>query len=102
MYIFIVNYITNIYIYLVFNVHATIYVNTCLKYCFHFVIFAYYICIIKLPVCALYNLDSLETYFYIVKCRLTGVFISFLISAQNIDCGYSLEPPQCSCSKEHF
>ena len=65
------------HIHLVFNVHATIYVNTCLKYCFHFVIFAYNICIIKLPVCALYDLDSLETNFYIVKLRFTGVFIRF-------------------------
>ena len=27
------------------------------------------------------------------KIVATGVYIIFLISAQNIDCGYSLEPP---------
>ena len=29
-----------------------------------------------------------------VKLGFTGVNIIFLISAQNIDCGYSLEPPR--------
>ena len=38
--------------------------------------------------------DPLKPFFYIVKLGFTGVYISFLISAQNIDCGYSLEPPQ--------
>ena len=42
----------------------------------------------------LYNFDPLKTHFYIVKLGFTGVYIIFLISAQNIDCGYSLEPPQ--------
>ena len=32
-------------------------------------------------------------YFYTVKLGFTGVYIIFLISAQNIDCGHSLEPP---------
>ena len=31
----------------------------------------------------------------------TGVYIIFLISAKNIDCGYSLEPPRRGGSKEH-
>ena len=39
------------------------------------------------------NLDPLKLVFYIVKLGLTGVYIIFLISAQNIDYGYSLEPP---------
>ena len=30
--------------------------------------------------------------YYIVKLGFTGVYIIFLISAKNIDCGYSLEP----------
>ena len=34
-----------------------------------------------------------EPHFYIVKLGFTGVYIIFLISAQNIDCGYTLEPP---------
>ena len=41
----------------------------------------------------IYNFDPLKPYFYIVKLGFTGVYIIFLISAQNIDCGYSLEPP---------
>ena len=30
--------------------------------------------------------------FYTVELGFTGVYINFLISAQNKDCGYSLEP----------
>ena len=41
----------------------------------------------------LYNFDPIKPPFYIVKLGFTGVYIIFLISAQNIDCGYSLEPP---------
>ena len=48
----------------------------------------------------LYNFDPLKLHFYIVKwvCR---VYIIFLISAQNIDCGYSLEPPRRGGSNEY-
>ena len=35
----------------------------------------------------LYNSDPLKPHFYIVKLGFTGVYIIFLISAQNIDCG---------------
>ena len=42
----------------------------------------------------LYNFDPLKHHFYIVKVGFTGVYIIFLFSAQNIDCGYSLEPPR--------
>ena len=42
----------------------------------------------------LYNVDPLKPHFYIVKLGFTGVYIILLISAQNIDCGYSLEPPR--------
>ena len=42
----------------------------------------------------LYNTDPLKPHFYIVKLGFRGVYIIFLISAQNIDCGYSLEPPR--------
>ena len=42
----------------------------------------------------LYNFDPLKPHFYIVKLGFTGVYIIFLISAQNIDCGYSLELPR--------
>ena len=40
----------------------------------------------------LYNFDLLKPHFYIAKLGFTGVNIIFLISAQNIDCVYSLEP----------
>ena len=49
----------------------------------------------------LYNFDTLKPHFYIVKLGFTGVNIIFLISAQNIDCGYSLEPPRRGGSNEY-
>ena len=49
----------------------------------------------------LYNFEPLKPHFYIVKLRFTGVYIIFLISAQNIDCGYSLEPPRRGGSNEY-
>ena len=42
----------------------------------------------------LYNFDRLKPRFYFVKLGFTGVYIIFHISGQNIDCGYSLEPPR--------
>ena len=48
----------------------------------------------------LYNFNPLEPHFYIVKLGFTGVYI-FLISAKNIDCGYSLEPPRRGGSNEY-
>ena len=35
------------------------------------------------------------------KLGLTGVYIIFPFSAQNIDCGYSLEPPRRGGSNEY-
>ena len=49
----------------------------------------------------LYNFDPLKPHFYTVKLGFTGVYIIFLISAQNIDCGYSLEPPRRGGSNEY-
>ena len=49
----------------------------------------------------LYYVDPLQPHFYIAKLGFTGLHINFLISAQNIDCGYSLEPPQRGGSKEY-
>ena len=49
----------------------------------------------------LYNFDPLNPHFYIVKLGFTGVYIIFLIPAQNIDCGYSLEPPRQGGSNEY-
>ena len=45
----------------------------------------------------LYSFDPLKPHCYIVKLGFTGVYIIFLITAQNIDCGYSLEPPRRDC-----
>ena len=47
------------------------------------------------------NFDPLKPHFYIVKLGFTGVYIIFLISAKNIDCGYSLEPPRRGGSNEY-
>ena len=49
----------------------------------------------------LYNFDPLQPHFYIVKLGFTGVYIIFLISAQKINCGYSLEPPHRGGSNEY-
>ena len=35
----------------------------------------------------------LKLHFYIVKLGYAGVYLFFLFLLQNIDCGYSLEPP---------
>ena len=49
----------------------------------------------------LYNFDPHKPHFYIVKLGFTGVYIIFLISDQNTDCGYSLEPPRRGGSNEY-
>ena len=49
----------------------------------------------------LYNFDPLKPHYYIVKLGFTGVYIIFLISAENIDCGHSLEPPHRGGSNEY-
>ena len=49
----------------------------------------------------LYNFDPLDPHFNIVKLGFTGVYIIFHISAQNIICGYSLEPPPRGGSNEY-
>ena len=49
----------------------------------------------------LYHFDPLKPHFYIVKLGFTGVYIIFFISAQNIDCGYSLELPRRGGSNEY-
>ena len=62
-------------------------------------------------VCGLYTVSSrkhtyiiltpLKPHYYIVKLGFTGVYIMFLIAAQNIDCWYSLEPPRRGGSNEY-
>ena len=49
-----------------------------------------------------YYFDPHKPHFYKVKLGLIGVYIIFLISAQNIDCGYSLEPPHRGGSNEYL
>ena len=49
----------------------------------------------------LYNFDPLKPHFFIAKLGFVGLYIIFLISAQNIDCGYSLEPPRQGGSNEY-
>ena len=49
----------------------------------------------------LYNFEPLKPHFYIVKLGFAGVYIIFVISAKNIDCGYSLEPPRRGGSNEY-
>ena len=53
----------------------------------------------------LYNFDPLKTHFYIVKLGFPGntllFYFIFLISAQNIDWGDSLEPPRRGGSNEY-
>ena len=46
-------------------------------------------------------LTPLKPHFYIVKLGFTGVYIIFLISAQNIDSGYMLELPWCGSTNEY-
>ena len=48
-----------------------------------------------------YIFDPLKPHFYIVKLGFAVVYIIFLISAQNKDCGYLLEPPRQGGSNEY-
>ena len=50
---------------------------------------------------SLYNIDPLKPHFYVVELGFIGVYIIFLISAQNTYCGYSLEPPRRGGSSEY-
>ena len=49
----------------------------------------------------LYNFDPLKSHIYTVKLGLHGVYINFLISAQNINCECLLEPPREGGSNEY-
>ena len=63
--------------------------------------FQYFITRNSITKTCLYNFDPLKPHFYIGKLGFTGVEIIFLISAQNIDCGYSLELPRRGFSNEY-
>ena len=57
----------------------------------------------KITQTRMYNIDPFKPHFYVVKPGFTGVYISFHISAPNIDCGYPLEPPwSYFCSKHRL
>ena len=45
------------------------------------------------------NVYPLIPHFYIAKLGYAGVYLFFLFLLQNIDCGYSLEPPRRGGSK---
>ena len=46
-------------------------------------------CVFAITKTYLYNFDPpLKPHFYIVKLKFAGVYIIFLISVKNIDCGY--------------
>ena len=49
----------------------------------------------------LYNFDPLKSHFCKVKLGFTEVYIIFRISAENMNCGYSLEPPRRGGSNEY-
>ena len=40
------------------------------------------------------NEYPLKPHFYLVKLGFAGVYLFFLFLLQNIDCGYTLEPPR--------
>ena len=67
-----------------------------------------YVIILKLVYLVCESCKLVYTTCYYVKCiccfvkqGFTGVYIIFLISAQNIDYGYSLEPPYRGGSNEY-
>ena len=73
------------------------------KYKFRMILFLCILCALVwiITKTRLYNVDPLKPHFYWVKLGFTGVYIIFLISAQNTDCGYSLEPPRRGGSNEY-
>ena len=42
-----------------------------------------------------------KPHFYIAKLGYAGVYLFFLFLLQNIDCGYTLEPPRRGGSNEY-
>ena len=66
-----------------------------------FIILMNFIFVVFITKTHMYNFDPLKPHFYIVKLGFTGVYIIFHISAQNIDCGYSLEPLRRGGSNEY-
>ena len=75
-------------------------INICCKVTFGFK-YIYSNAVCDITKTCLYNFDPLKPHFYIVKLGFTGVYIIFLISAQNIDFRYSLEPPRQGGSNEY-
>ena len=52
-----------------------------------------YVFLFMITKTSLYNVYPLIPHFYIVKLGNVRVYLLLLFSFQNIDCGYSLEPP---------
>ena len=48
-----------------------------------------------------YNMYPFEPHFYTAKLGYAGVYLFFLFLLQNIDCGYTLEPPRQGGSNEY-
>ena len=82
------------YVYKIFHAY-----KICIIVSFYILLFYSIASCITKP--CLYNFDPLKPHFYIAKLGFAGVCIIFLISAQNIDCGYSLEPPHRGGSNEY-
>ena len=54
------------------------------------------------PILTPINFDPIKPHFHIVKQGFTGVCIIFLFLLENIDCGYSLEPPRPLCFEQKY
>ena len=96
-----------LFIYFLFIYLFIYYFLFILFYFIYLFIFFFFLLILKIwvPVfitkTRLCNFDPRKPHFYIVKLEFTEVNIIFPISAQNIDCGYSLEPPRRGGSNEY-
>ena len=59
------------------------------------------VCVCDTKTCV-YNFDPLKPHCCIVELRFIGVYIIFLISAHNIECGYALDPLRPGSSNEYL
>ena len=84
-------------------IHLMNLINLFIYLFFYLFIFFFFFTILRSDITktCLYKFDPHKPHFYIVKLGFTGVYIIFLISAQNIDCGYSLEPPHRGGSNKY-
>ena len=68
------------------------------KFGFMYFFFFFFLSLLIRKTCPC-NEYPLKPHFYIVKLGYAGVYLFFLFLLQNIDCGYSLEPPRRGGSK---